>query len=139
MLDLQIDHIDGRSLKESLHVLRCRLDETDAGFGSGPCDVGCDIGVGSLQERVIRRWRLAEEHIGPISTQMAGTECVCHVILIDKRSTACVDDDGALFHLRDGLGTDDFPGIVVERTVKGDDVGNGEQSVERGFLNALGQ
>ena len=70
---------------------------------------------------------------------MARLERVGNGLLVDQRTTRRVNEDSTLSHTANLLGVNEMVVVLCEGTMKRDDVGHTQQTVERGLLNALGQ
>ena len=70
---------------------------------------------------------------------MVAVEGFCHGCIIDEGTSACVDEDGGGLHGGEPFCIDKMEGVVGERTVERNDVALLEESVEVGFLDAIGE
>ena len=88
-------HIDRTAGKESLEIPRHDVDDALAGVGTGPCNVGGDKDVRSMEYGMVCRGRFLAEHIRTVGRQLSVGKGLCHIGIVDESATGGVDENQA--------------------------------------------
>ena len=103
----------------------------DALVGAGADMRGADD-VRQFEERVIGSRRLFVEDVGAVAADLSGLEGSDHVGCVDNFAAGAVEDEDALFHLRETFRAHQVAGLRREIRVERDVVGGGVDFVEVG-------
>ena len=83
-----------------------------------------------LRQERIGLGRLAAVHVDAGARDFAGHQRLVQRLLVVDAAARAVDQDHAIFHLRDLTRADHAARLFGQRRVNGDDVGSGQQFVE---------
>ena len=91
-----------------------------------------DDAVRKLRERVVGAGWLFVKHVGAVAADLAGLQCGGDVVGVDDFTAGAVENEHALLHLGDVLGTDQVAGLRGQVGVEREVVGGREDFVHRG-------
>ena len=91
--------------------------------------------VGGAEQRAFLG-RFGHEHVECCAADMAAVQTCLQRRFVDQAAARAVDDAHTLFGLGQRFGGQDVAGLVGQRRVQGDEVGAGEQLVQRDLFHA---
>ena len=105
-------------------------------FGRDTGDVRRQQQVRAAGERMARGQRLGGEDIEGGAAELTALQRRRHRGFVDDTATSAVDQNGAALHGSDATRVEKAAGGVDERNVQADDIGRGDEGVERHRLDA---
>lgn len=117
-----VDNILRRTRKKGFDVICGDIHDPLAALLRAPGDVRGDDAVFRLEQGVVLFDGLGVDDVESRRGDLSGIECVGHVLLDDQLTSGVIDEDDAVFHLRDRVLVDKPCVFRGEIAVKRDDV-----------------
>ena len=127
------------SIQVGADIFCADIDESLSRLARCPGNVWGEITVFGGEERIVGCGWFGGDDVGSVGGELVAVEGFGHGGIIDKGTSASVDEDGRRLHGGEPFGIYEVEGVFGEGTMERDDVALLEEGVKVGFLDAVGE